>query len=119
MIKIQKIFYVFRFAFDALFIVLYQSMASEKEQTVEEKRLHILLLGQMLTLATSGFGLVAALAWNNVIQEFVNQYVKKWFPASGIMSLLLYAVIVTALAVFVTYQLSLLIKRLGAEIEKK
>ena len=32
----------------------------------------------MLTLATSAFGLVAALAWNSLIQEFVNSYVKKF-----------------------------------------
>lgn len=61
----------------------------------------------MLTLATSGFGLVAALAWNSVIQEFVNGYIKKWLPTgSGIISLLIYAVAVTALAVFITLQLS-------------
>jgi hypothetical protein len=67
----------------------------------------------MLTLATSGFGLVAALAWNSLIQEFVNSYVKKWLPnESGIISLLIYALAVTALAVFVTYQLSKLSEKL-------
>jgi hypothetical protein len=67
----------------------------------------------MLALATSGFGLVAALAWNSLIQEFVNSYVKKWLPSgSGIISLLIYAVIVTVLAVFITYQLSKLSERL-------
>ena len=66
----------------------------------------------MLTLATSGFGLVAALAWNSLIQEFVNKYVKEWFPQSGIISLLIYALIVTILAVLVTYQLSSLSERL-------
>lgn len=61
----------------------------------------------MLTLATSGFGLVAALAWNSLIQEFVSSYVKKFLPnGSGIISLLIYALVVTALAVFITYQLS-------------
>lgn len=67
----------------------------------------------MLTLATSGFGLVAALAWNNVIQAFVNDYVKQWLPqSSGLISLLLYAIIVTSLAVFVTLQLSRILERL-------
>lgn len=61
----------------------------------------------MLTLATSGFGLVAALAWNNVIQEFVNTRIKPFLPSgSGLTSLILYAIIVTVLAVSVTYQLS-------------
>ncbi len=72
-----------------------------------KKALHKELVKQMLTLATSGFGLVAALAWNNLIQEFVANYVKKFLPNSGgIISLLIYALFVTILAVFITYQLS-------------
>jgi len=75
--------------------------------TQEEKKLHVELAKQMLTLATSGFGLVAALAWNSLIQELVNSYIKKILPGgSGIISLLIYALVVTFLAVFVTYQLS-------------
>lgn len=80
----------------------------------EDKKLHIEIVRQMLTLATSGFGFVAALAWNNVIQEFVKSYVKKLIPGtdSNILSLLIYAFIVTLLAVFVTFQLSKLLRRL-------
>lgn len=67
----------------------------------------------MLALATSGFGLVAALAWNSLIQEFVNSYVKKFLPdGSGIISLLIYALVVTGLAVFITYQLSKISEKL-------
>lgn len=78
-------------------------MAAKKN----DKKLHQELVKQMLTLATSGFGLVAALAWNSLIQEFVNSYVKKLLPnQSGIISLLIYALVVTVLAVLVTYQLS-------------
>lgn len=77
------------------------------KQTVQEKKkFHKELIKQMLALATSGFGLVAALAWNSLIQEFVNSYVKKLLPNGGILSLLIYAMIITVLAVFVTYQLS-------------
>ena len=73
----------------------------------KNSKLHQELAKQMLTLATSGFGLVAALAWNSLIQEFVSSYVKKFLPnGSGLVSLLIYAVVVTVLAVFVTYQLS-------------
>lgn len=86
---------------------------AKKQQTEAEKRLHIEIVKQMLTLATSGFGLVSALAWNSVIQEFVNSYIKKWLPnESGIFSLLIYAIVVTLIAVFVTIQLSKLVKRL-------
>lgn len=94
-------------------------MAAKKQQTTKqkkinaEKKLHVEVTRQMLTLATSGFGLVSALAWNNVIQEFVNSYIKRLLPAeSGIISLLLYAIIITFLAVIVTLQLSKLLQHL-------
>ncbi len=89
-----------------------------KETQSKKERLHVEVVKQMVTLSTSGFGLVAALAWNNFIQEFVNNYVKKWLPGqSGLISLLIYALIVTALAVFVTLQLSRLSQRLQEESE--
>ena len=79
----------------------------------EDKKLHVEIVKQMVTLSTSAFGLVAALAWNSVIQEFVNSYVKKWLPAgSGILSLLIYALIITVLAVLITVQLSKLADKL-------
>ena len=82
-----------------------------KKKTEKEEQLHIEIIKQMITLSTSGFGLVAALAWNNVIQEFVKVYVSRWLPqGGGLASLFLYAVIITILAVFVTYQLSKLLK---------
>ena len=67
----------------------------------------------MLTLATSGFGLVAALAWNSLIQEVVNNYIKVYLPGdAGLISLIIYAVIITIVAVFVTVQLSSLVEKL-------
>ena len=86
---------------------------AKKVQTAAEKKLAAEVVKQMATLSTSAFGLVAALAWNSVIQEFVNSYVKKWLPdGSGILSLLIYAIIITVLAVLVTLQLSRLSKKL-------
>lgn len=67
----------------------------------------------MLTLSASGFGLVAALSWNNVIQEFVNTVVKPYLPeGSSLVSLLIYAVIVTTLAVVITYQLTNVLEKM-------
>ena len=78
-----------------------------------KKRLHLLILKQMLSLAASGFGLVAALAWNNVIQEFVATKIKPFLPqGSGLISLSIYATIITVLAVFITYHLTILIDKL-------
>ena len=88
-------------------------MASEKPEERKKDRVHVEVVRQMLTLATSGFGLVAALAWNNLIQEFVNNYIKKWLPNSGgIISLLIYAIAITILAVIVTLQLSKFLKKI-------
>lgn len=89
-----------------------QEIQTEQEKK-HDKKLHIEVVRQMVTLSTSGFGLVAALAWNSVIQEIVNDYIKKWLPqGSGLISLLIYAIIITILAVFVTLELSKLLKRL-------
>ena len=83
-----------------------------KKQSKESQKLHVEVVKQMVTLSTSGFGLVAALAWNNLIQEFINSYIKRWLPQSGgVISLLIYAVLVTILAVLVTYNLSKLVKK--------
>ncbi|MCL4360528.1 DUF5654 family protein [Patescibacteria group bacterium] len=84
------------------------------EQKKQTENLRLAIVRQMVTLSTAGFGLVAALAWNSVIQEFVNTYIKPYLPkGSGILSLFLYAVLVTILAVTVTYQLTTLVEKLG------
>lgn len=76
-----------------------------------DKKLRQELFKQMITLSTSGFGLVAALAWNEAIQSFVNEYASKYLSVgSGIISKFIYAVLITALAVFITYQLAKFIK---------
>lgn len=83
------------------------------EDRKKRKPLTVEVVKQMVTLSTSGFGVVAALAWNNLIQELVNNYIKKWFPKdSGLITLGIYALLVTILAVFVTLQLSKLLDRL-------
>jgi len=69
------------------------------------------LLKQMITLSTSGFGLVAALAWNEAIQALVKEYIDQYISVgSGIISRFIYAIIITALAVLVTYQLTKIVK---------
>ena len=70
------------------------------------------ILKEMLTLATSGFGLVAALAWNEVIKEIVAEYIKPVVGGnSGVISLLIYAVLITLLAVLVTYNLTAIVRK--------
>lgn len=81
----------------------------------KNKRFHQELATQLVTLSTSGFGLVAALAWNQAIQEFVDQLIVPRIPGAGVFSKLIYAILVTALAVLVTFQLS----RLAARWQQK
>ena len=79
---------------------------------LEAKELKKQIAAQMLTLTTSGFGLVAALAWNELIQQVVKGYIKPLLGEnSGIISQLIYAVIVTVLAVIVTFQLSKFVEK--------
>lgn len=72
----------------------------------EERRLHQVLIVQMISLSTAGFGIVAALAWNETIQQFVKDFIEPRIPGSGLLSKFIYAILVTLLAVLITYQLS-------------
>lgn len=82
----------------------------------KDKHFHQELIQQLVTLSTSGFGLVAALAWNEAIQSFVNDYIQRYFPdQSGFISKFLYAILITAFAVLITYQLSRLASRFNSK----
>jgi len=62
---------------------------------------------QTLTLATTSFGLVAALAWNEAIKEYVTVYIKPYFSqGSGVLSLFIYAVGITFVTVLISLQLN-------------
>jgi hypothetical protein len=71
----------------------------------------------MLVFCTSAFGVVAALAWNTVIQTFINDFVKPLIPDGGsvVVTQLLYAVIITIIVVSITLYLT----RIKDELEKK
>ncbi|PIS07392.1 hypothetical protein COT78_03810 [Candidatus Berkelbacteria bacterium CG10_big_fil_rev_8_21_14_0_10_43_13] len=71
-------------------------------------------LKTMIQLATAGFGLVAALAWNTAIQGIIKRVIPD--TDSGLWSQVVYAIIVTSIAVFVTYSLG---KMLQLEEEKE
>jgi uncharacterized membrane protein (DUF106 family) len=71
------------------------------------KEFPLALIKNMTTLATSGFGVVVALAWNEAIKATVEQFIDPYLGKnSGVVSLFIYAAIMTFLAVIVTMQLS-------------
>lgn len=81
--------------------------------------LPLVVARQMLQLATSGLGLAAALAWNELVRTAIEEYIKPYVPQGGnLVSLLIYAVIVTILAVAVTLQLTRLAQHLEASSPK-
>ena len=76
-----------------------------RKPTLKEiHELRVETLSKMSDLATAGFGLVAALAWNEAIQSLVNAFLPK-SSNGGIVAQLIYAVIITALVVFITMRL--------------
>lgn len=78
----------------------------------KSKSLHSEFLKTMIQLATAGFALVAALAWNEFIKDFINRFIS---PGSGLISRFIYAVIVTFLAVLLTYYLGRLVQEAHEE----
>ena len=60
-------------------------------------------LGTMIALATAAFGLIAALAWNKFITDLIALFLK---PESGVWAELVYAVIVSILALVVIQNLA-------------
>ena len=84
---------------------------SDEPTAAEKKSFRKELLEEMATLSTAAFGLVAALAWNEAIKSFVDQYIQPYFPNTAIYYKFFYAIIITLLAVFITYELSQLRSR--------
>lgn len=74
------------------------------------KELKVEILVKMSDLAVAGFGLVAALAWNEAIQGLFNKFLPKG-SGGGLIASVFYAVVVTAIVVFVTYKLSKMTKK--------
>jgi hypothetical protein len=67
---------------------------------------------QSLGLISSAFVLVAALAWNDLIKDVITTYLN---TGSGLISRLIYAILVTIIAAIVAMRLNKLSQRLSAE----
>ena len=80
-----------------------QKLNKQEQKEQEKKDLKIEVLEKITDLATAGFGLVAALAWNDAIKGLFT----KLFPEPGgnIFASFAYAVLITVLIVIITIQL--------------
>jgi Zn-dependent protease with chaperone function len=65
-------------------------------------------LGTMIALATVAFGLIAAGAWNKFISDMIALFLK---PGNGVLAELIYAILVTILAIVVVQALAKLAER--------
>ena len=74
------------------------------------------IVSESLSMMSTAFGLVAALAWNEAIKSLIDEFVPK---GKGVLSLFLYAVLVTLVVLIATSRLSKVKERLDrAEINK-
>jgi hypothetical protein len=65
-------------------------------------------LGTMIALATVAFGLIAAGAWNKFISDVIALFLK---PGNGVLAELIYAILVTILAIVVVQALARLAEK--------
>ena len=90
--------------------------SSQARQEEEKKSLKVEILEQMGTLATSGFGLVAALAWNDAIKALFSKIFPK--PGDNIFAMIAYAAVITVLVVLITVQLGRTLNLAKKQLER-
>lgn len=89
----------------------------KKPNLQEMRELKVEVLSKMTDLATAGFGLVAALAWNEAIQSLVNVFLPK-NSSGGIIAQLIYAVIITIVVVIITLKLGKMSRIAKGELDE-
>ena len=65
-------------------------------------------MGTMISLATVAFGLIAAGAWNKFITDVIAIFLK---PGAGVWAELLYAIIITIIAIVIVQSLGKLAEK--------
>jgi len=75
----------------------------------EQNKIRQEIADKMLTLATSAFGLVAALAWNDAIKGLFDHFFGS--EREQLAAKIWYAIIITVLVVLTTYLLSRFLKK--------
>jgi len=99
---------------------MYNDLMAKIQSPESIKDMPLAIVNNMVALATSGFGLVVALAWNEAIKNTVSAYIDPLLgEQSGVVSLFIYAVVMTLLAVIVTMQLARVQKTLEHAAEQR
>jgi len=81
------------------------------------REFRIKVIETIAALMTAAFGLLAALAWNEAIKALINEFLG---PASGTLGLVIYAIIVTLIAVVATIYIGRVLARYkAAEVAEK
>ena len=83
-----------------------------QKQRKENQEMKAEILDKIATLLTVAFGLVAALAWNGAIRAIFEAI---FGTADNITALLVYAIVVTIIAVLVTIWIARVAKRAKGE----
>jgi|WetSurMetagenome_2_1015567.scaffolds.fasta_scaffold108138_2 hypothetical protein len=101
-----------------LILSMVEEKKDEKKLTkAEEQKLHVYFVDKVITLMTGAMGLVAALAWNDAMRKLF----ERLFGTQGsgdVTAMFIYAVIVTAAVVLVTYRLARFSDRMKKKNEK-
>ncbi|MBN1779413.1 MAG: hypothetical protein JW816_04345 [Candidatus Buchananbacteria bacterium] len=92
-------------------------MTEQKPTHEEKKSLKIEILEKVSSLATAGFGLVAALAWNDAIKDLFAQLFPN--PDNNLIAKFVYALFITSLVVLVTVQLGRVVNLAKKKLDKK
>ncbi|OGI43191.1 MAG: hypothetical protein A2593_04860 [Candidatus Moranbacteria bacterium RIFOXYD1_FULL_44_9] len=96
-----------------------EEKSKEKELTKkEEETLHVFFVEKVVTLMTGAMGLVAALAWNDAIRKLFER-VFGTQGAGDITAMFIYAGVVTAAVVIVTYSLTRIVEQMKKKKDKK
>ncbi len=92
-------------------------MEGEQPTQEEKKSLKIEVLEKVAVLATSGLGLVAALAWNDAVKALFAQLFPQ--PNNNILALLGYALLITIIVVIITVQLGRAVNLAKKQLNKQ
>ncbi|MCL5667365.1 MAG: DUF5654 family protein [Patescibacteria group bacterium] len=83
-----------------------KEILEKTRQNVKEANKEI--LSQSISLISSAFILVAALAWNEAIKDLISQY---FHSGSGLVSRFVYAIVVTIIAAIVASRLNRILQK--------